>query len=97
MWNELRALPPRSRLAILRGMKTYLRAALIAVAIATLCACGAKGPLFMPEPAPPLDMAPAEAEEGPLGADTDAAAEDSDDGDDADEAEAKPTPPGDGA
>ncbi len=45
-------------------MKTYLRAALFAVAIATLCACGAKGPLFMPEenaPAMEMPLEPVEA------------------------------------
>jgi predicted small lipoprotein YifL len=49
-------------------MKTYLRTAVLAVAIATLCACGAKGPLFMPEEDAPLEMPPDEAEVGPLGA-----------------------------
>lgn len=89
-------------------MKTYLRTAVLAVAIATLCACGAKGPLFMPEEDAPLEMAPDEPEVGLLGADIDmdidtveagpAADVDADAGD-ADEAEeeADPTPPDDGA
>ena len=81
------ALPPRSRLAILRGMKTYLRSAVLAVAISALCACGAKGPLFMPEENAPMDMAPDEA-------DVDADADDVDEAVEAEEAD--PTPPDDG-
>lgn len=65
------ALPPRPRLAILRRMKTYLRTAVLSVAIATLCACGAKGPLFMPEEDAPLEMPPDQMEVGPLGAEVD--------------------------
>ncbi len=52
-------------------MKTYLRTTLLAVAIASLCACGAKGPLFMPEEDAPLEMPPDEMEVGPLGAEVD--------------------------
>ena len=88
---NLAALPPSSRLAILRDMKTYLRTAVLAIAIATLCACGAKGPLFMPEEAaPPLEMAPEPVEE-PAPAEADAV--------DAEEAEEEvaPTTPGAGA
>ena len=37
-------------------MKNILRSAFVAGFIALLCACGAKGPLFMPEQAPPLEL-----------------------------------------
>lgn len=44
-------------------MKNILRSALLAGSIALLCACGAKGSLFMPEEAPPAELPePADAE-----------------------------------
>lgn len=44
-------------------MKNILRAAFVSGFIALLCACGAKGPLFMPEEAPPVELPePADAE-----------------------------------
>lgn len=44
-------------------MKNILRTALVSASIALLCACGAKGPLFMPEQAPPVELPePADAE-----------------------------------
>jgi len=98
---NLPPLPPPSRLAILCGMKTYLRTAVLAIAIATLCACGAKGPLFMPEEDAPMEMPPDEAEAGLPGAEVDADADDVDGSDEAEEAEeaeeADPAPPDDGA
>lgn len=87
-------------------MKTYLRTTLLAVAIASLCACGAKGPLFMPEEDAPLEIPPDEMEVGPLGAEVDMdietveagpAAESDLEADEAEEEAADPTPPDDGA
>ena len=44
-------------------MKNFLRSAFVAGSIALLCACGAKGSLFMPEEAPPVELPePADAE-----------------------------------
>ncbi len=37
-------------------MKNILRPAILAGSIALLSACGAKGPLFMPEEAPPIEI-----------------------------------------
>lgn len=84
-------------------MKNILRNALLSGSIALLCACGAKGSLFMPEEAPPIELPePADAEAAPFGVDGEVPPADpmdvQDDGIDADvepEPEEASTPPDD--
>ena len=52
-------MPIHAHLAILRPMSTLFRIALIALVFTGLAACGAKGPLVLPEKAAPVE-APAE-------------------------------------
>lgn len=77
-------------------MKISLRNLVFAALIATLCGCGAKGPLFMPEEAAPVAL-PAEAEQA-VPAETDDLDPDPADSDEAgaapvDADPASPTPP----
>lgn len=66
-------LPIHAHLAILRPMSTLFRIALTALILAGLSACGAKGPLVLPEKAEPVEV-PAEDAEADVEANTDAEA-----------------------
>lgn len=77
-------------------MKIILRSALIVATATLLCACGAKGPLFMPEEAAPVEML--DDSEASMDADADPADADADTDPDSDvdepaEGAADPTPP----
>lgn len=66
-------MPIHAHLAILRSMNTLARIALTALIFATLTACGAKGPLVLPEKAEPVEVP---AEDVEVEADAEAAPED---------------------
>ena len=66
-------MPIHAHLAILRPMNTLARVALTALVFATLTACGAKGPLVLPEKAEPVEVP---AEDVGVGTDTEATPED---------------------
>jgi len=76
-------------------MKITMRNIVFAALMASLCGCGAKGPLFMPEEAAPVDV-PAEPEEAAPaeadGLDTEPAESDDADASPADEVPAASTP-----
>jgi predicted small lipoprotein YifL len=66
-------MPIHAHLAILRPMNTLLRIALTALVFTGLAACGAKGPLVLPEKAEPVEVP---AEDAAIEADAEAAPED---------------------
>lgn len=55
-------MPIHAHLAILRPMNRLLRIALTALVFTGLAACGAKGPLVLPEKAEPVEMPAGDAD-----------------------------------